>query len=93
MFYGILNIAFVNSYVIYCHNVREYMKTLSTPLITPWMSKRLEAPTLPRHVRENIENILPKPAVHAPTDDDEEPPAKIRRYCGYSKFKKKESQR
>lgn len=99
MFYGILNIAFVNSYVIYCHNVlskqdktlnrREYMKKLSTQLTTPWMSKRLEAPTLPRHVRENIENILPKPAVQAPTGDDEEPLAKIRRYCGYCKSKKK----
>lgn len=103
MFYGILNIAFVNSYVIYCHNVlakqekplnrREYMKKLSTQVTTPWMMNRLEAPTLPRHVRGNIENIIPKPVAQDPTNDEEETSAKKRRYCSYCTSKKKECQR
>lgn len=55
MFYLILNIAFVNSYIIYTHNVlskgekplnrKEYMKKLSTELSIPWMRHRLEIPT------------------------------------------------
>jgi hypothetical protein len=93
MFYGILNIAFVNSYVIYCHNVllknqkplnrRQYMKNLSTQLTEQWMAQRLEAPTLPRHVRANIDNIIPRAAALASIDDEEEPPFKKRRYCTY----------
>lgn len=99
MFYGILNITFVNSYVIYCHNMlsknekplnrREFMKKLSIELTTPWMTQRLEAPTLPRHVRSNIEIVLPKPTAQAPMDEEEEPPAKKRRYCSYCISKKR----
>ncbi|CAK1579834.1 unnamed protein product [Parnassius mnemosyne] len=99
MFYGILNIAFVNSYVIYCHNIlaknekplnrRGYMKKLSAQLSESWMKERLEAPTLPKHVRDNIANILPKPVVQNDTDNEEEPPAKKRRYCTFCTNKKK----
>ncbi|RVE45404.1 hypothetical protein evm_009922 [Chilo suppressalis] len=69
MFYGMLNIAFVNSYIIYAHNVilkgdkplnrREYMKKQNTELCIPWIKSRLEIPNLSRRLRENIENILP----------------------------------
>lgn len=55
IFYGILNMAFINSYVIYCHNSifnnqktlsrKSYMKSLSLSLKTPWIQKRLEIPT------------------------------------------------
>lgn len=71
MFYGTMNIAFINSYVIYCHKVLsklekslnrgEYIKKPSSQPTTAWMIKRLDAPTLPRRVRDNIENIIPKP--------------------------------
>ncbi|CAB3262494.1 unnamed protein product [Arctia plantaginis] len=70
MFYGILNIAFINSYLIYTYKVlskqekplnrREYMKRVSTKLSKPWMRSRLAIPTLSRRLRENIENILPR---------------------------------
>ncbi|CAB3231975.1 unnamed protein product [Arctia plantaginis] len=70
MFYGILNIAFINSYLIYTYKVlakqekplnrREYMKRLSTKLSKPWMRSRLAILTLSRRLRENIENILPR---------------------------------
>lgn len=98
IFYGILNITFVNSYVIYCHNMlskqekplnrREYMKMLSTQLSEPWMKERLVAPTLPKRVRDNIENILQKPAEQN-SRNEEEPPAKKRRYCALCTNKKK----
>ncbi|CAH2087762.1 unnamed protein product [Euphydryas editha] len=81
IFYRILNMAIVKSYIIYCHNMlsknekplnrREFMKKLSTVLTTPWITKRLEAPTLPRHVRSNIELVLPKPTVQASIDEEE----------------------
>lgn len=103
IFYGILNIAFVNSYVIYCHNIlaknekplnrRGYMKkfccSFSDQLSESWMKERLEAHTLPKHVRDNIANILPKPVVQNDTDNEEEPPAKKRRYCTFCTNKKK----
>ncbi|KAK9753473.1 Transposase IS4 [Popillia japonica] len=51
MFFGILNMAFVNSYVIYVHNMltakkkplsrREFMKQLHADLVTPHMLERL----------------------------------------------------
>ncbi|CAB3250198.1 unnamed protein product [Arctia plantaginis] len=99
MFYGILNIAFINSYVIYTHNVlskqekplnrREYMKRLSTELSKPSMRSRLEIPTLSRRLRENIENILPQTNQEASQETEEEPPAKVRRYYNLCTTKKK----
>lgn len=90
VFYGMMNISFVNSYVIYCHNMianndkplsrRNYMKKLSTEFISPWMEKRLEAPTLKRHVRVNIQELLPKTNT---LDNNEEPVIKKKRYCAY----------
>lgn len=64
---NILNMAFVDSYVIYCHvlsaqhkpmNRSDFMKKLSTKLTAPWMTKRWEALTLPRHVLESSTNIV-----------------------------------
>lgn len=99
IFYGILNIAFVNSYIIYTHNIlskeekplnrRQYMKKLSTDLSTPWMTRRLEIPTLQRHLKENIKNILPQTKQNVLEEANEEPPAKIRRYCSLCTKKKK----
>ncbi|CAG4952254.1 unnamed protein product [Colias eurytheme] len=81
LFYGMLNMAFVNSYVIYCHNMlskkekplnrRAFMKQLSNDLVKPWMEKRLEIPNLSRKLRKNIQNILPKsPAINSPEVTD-----------------------
>lgn len=95
VFYGMLNMAFVNLYVIYCHNMlakkekplsrKEFMKKLSTELTTPWMQKRLEAPTLKRTLRDNITSIL-KSITETSCD---EPESKTRRYCGFCSYKKK----
>lgn len=85
IFYGILNIAFVNSYIIYTHNVlskeekplnrRQYMKQLSTDLSTPSMKCRLEIPTLSRRLKENIEDILPQTKQDVFEEANEETPA------------------
>lgn len=48
---------------------RRY-EVLSIQLTEPWMTKRLEAPTLPNHVRDNIENILPKAMEQMSTEDE-----------------------
>ncbi|GBP63866.1 PiggyBac transposable element-derived protein 4 [Eumeta japonica] len=94
VFYGILNIAFVNSYVIYCHNVlsknekplnrKEFMKKLSTQLTSDWMGKRLEAPTLKRYLRQNIKELLPENTENSNEErEEEEPLVKKKRYCAY----------
>lgn len=67
-FYGMLNIAFVNSYVIYVTNTieakkkplsrREYLKALHHKLIEPHMQKILLIPTLQTSLRDSITQIL-----------------------------------
>lgn len=99
LFYGMLNIAFVNAYIIYRHNVvtkgekplnrRKFMKHLSMALTSPYMAKRLEAPTLKRYLRDEIKNTLPKAAPGPTEDDTEEPNPKKRTYCAYCPSKKK----
>ncbi|CAK1579546.1 unnamed protein product [Parnassius mnemosyne] len=70
VFYGILNMTFINFLVIYGQNIiknnkiplnrGEFMKQLSTDLIKHWMEMKLEAPTLKRCLRENISQNLVK---------------------------------
>lgn len=57
------------------------MKKLSTELVTPWMTKILEAPTLSRRVRDNIESILPQPTEQTSVASGDDSLAKKRRYC------------
>lgn len=100
VFYGILNMAFVNSAIIYGHNMiknnkkplnrRKFMKQLSTDLVTPWMERRLEAPTLKRSLRENISQILVKPTDSSNEHREEEPEPKKRKYCAFCSYKKRE---
>nr|ADV17599.1 transposase [Agrotis ipsilon] len=99
VFYGMLNMAFVNSYIIYCHNKinkqkkpinrKEFMKNLSTDLTTPWMQERLKAPTLKRTLRDNITNVLKNVVPPSPANNSEEPGPKKRSYCGFCSYKKR----
>lgn len=67
-FYNMLNIAAINSYVIYNHNVTalkkkpvsrvKYMLTLHEQLTLPWQETRRSIPTLPRDLKECISNVL-----------------------------------
>lgn len=65
------------------------MKQLSTDLITPWMEKRLEVPTLKRSLRENISQILVKSTVLNNEQQEEEPEPKKRKYCAFCSYKKR----
>lgn len=93
MFYGILNMAFINSYIIYCDNViskkekplgrRDFMKKLSNSLMIPWMETRQQMLTLPTNIKEKISSILPKRRAEPPTQDEGIPEPKKRKYCAY----------
>ena len=99
VFYGILDMAFANSAILYVHNMlknnkkplcrRELMKQLSTGLITPWMENRLRAPTLKRSLRENIKHILVKSTQSNCKNEKEELEPKKRRYCNFCSYKKR----
>ncbi|XP_066149862.1 piggyBac transposable element-derived protein 4-like [Euwallacea fornicatus] len=68
VFYGIINIATINSFVIYCDNSYkannkpvsrfQYMFELGKILAEPWMRQRLDISNLRRNIRENIHEIL-----------------------------------
>lgn len=101
LFYGMINIACINAYVIYCHNVsskgekvlsrKAFMKSLSMALTSSFMRKRLETPTLKRYLRDNIANMLPKDVPDSSEDNAGEPLPKKRVYCTYcpSKIRRK----
>ena len=86
--YGIFNIAFINLYVIYYHNIlsknekplspRNFLKKLSTELISPWMAKRLEVPTLKRTPRKTMAELLPNNNSDSGQIQQDEPPTKKR---------------
>lgn len=69
MFYGMLNMRFMNSYVIYCENKlnanektvnrKQLMKELHTALVNPYMKTRPTKPTLYKKLRVNIQELIP----------------------------------
>lgn len=68
VFYGMINIACINSYIIQCHNLstagqkvvprRNFMKTLYFQLAEPWLKTRLTKTTMPVQVKDKIRNVL-----------------------------------
>nr|ABZ85926.1 transposase [Macdunnoughia crassisigna] len=101
LLYGMINIACINSFIIYSHNVsskgekvqsrKNFMRNLYMSLTSSFMRKRLEAPTLKRYLRDNISNILPNEVPGTSDDSTEEPVTKKRTYCTYcpSKIRRK----
>lgn len=93
IFYGILNIAFVNSYVIYCANMfsenkeplsrRKFMKELHNSLTKEWMEKRLQKKSIPTSLREVITNILEPNAANQPETSSGQPANKKRKICAF----------
>lgn len=89
VFYGMLNIAFVNAYVIYCiNNLRQgiqplnrkqFMKELGKNLSKPHKLRRLEVPTLKRNVKILIAESLGIPL--NPTPPQAPGARKTCRYC------------
>lgn len=104
LFYGMINIACINAYIIYVHNIvrkgektlnrKKFMKNLYTALTSPFMRKRLDAPTLKRYLRDTItKKILPLNDDDSTPENTNEPVTKKRGYCKYcpSKIKRKAS--
>lgn len=68
IFYGMMNISCINSYIIYCHNAsvqgikviprRDFMKKLHSQLVEPWLKIRLQIRTMPTHIKDKITHIL-----------------------------------
>lgn len=68
MFYGMMNIACVNAWVIYTHNSqrqegnqlsrKKILIQMSEELTKPWMAKRLETPSLQTNLRVTIVCVL-----------------------------------
>lgn len=81
VFYVMINIATINSYVILCHNLltsgqkivprRNFLKGLYYQLAEPWLKVRLAVTTMPRHVKENILSVLE--LLRSPTSIDGRP--------------------
>jgi hypothetical protein len=94
-FYGILNMAIINSYVIYVHNNvklgrkptsrRCFVKDVSEKLTEPWLRKRREVPTLKRCLKRKIAEILGD----SPTIDTPGPSGTQKKICGYCNYKKR----
>ncbi|GBP22716.1 hypothetical protein EVAR_13998_1 [Eumeta japonica] len=93
MFYGMMNMAFINTYIIFCDNVisknekplgrRDFMKILSNSLITPWMETRKQVPTLLTNLKDKISNLLPKKRSESSNQDEDTPEPKKRKYCAF----------
>lgn len=68
VFYGMINVATINSYIILCHNVllasrkitprRDFLKELHFRLTEPWLKMRLATTSMPTHVKENISSVF-----------------------------------
>jgi len=68
IFYGMINIACINAFVIYSQNMykskqipvnrKQFMIELSRKLMIPWMKYRLNLPSLQRSVKTAISGIL-----------------------------------
>lgn len=89
VFYGMINIATINSFVVYCHNSHkantkpasrfQFMLNLGKSLAEPWMRQRLNIPNLRRNIRQDINEILNI----QPVPEPDNPMAKKRTVCSF----------
>ena len=65
MFYGVVNVAFVNAFVVYAHNMRKpqrhmklkckkFLLSIAPILVTPFAAQRYKSPKLSRKIKEAI---------------------------------------
>lgn len=95
VFYDMINMASINSYVIYTYNTLkkgqkpvsrfQYMIELSQSLGEPWMRQRFASPTLRRNIRQDIAQILKIPT----TEDVPTHQERKRKICFYCPSKKR----
>ena len=83
VFYGMINIATINAYIIYCENYqrensenndnkvmdrKQFMDELATSLVKPWAAKRISQPRLRRDLKTTIVGVFDIPTI--PIDHD-----------------------
>lgn len=76
LFYGMINMAIINSYIIYSHNVldnkkkplsrREFAKKLHCDLVKEHVTKRLTIHTLQTNLKRKIQNVLEPEILETP---------------------------
>ncbi|XP_039286826.1 piggyBac transposable element-derived protein 4-like [Nilaparvata lugens] len=99
LFYNILNLTSVNSYVIYVHQFfrnspnskkvglsrQEFLLHLHSQLTTPWITRRrAETPTLRRELKTTIDKVLGTEEPHFEKAQKGE-----RKYCGLCHYRKR----
>lgn len=99
MFYGMINMAVLNSYILYVSNCdqkqikpmsrRDFMKDLSKDLCCDWLSMRLqERPSMQKRVREAITD-----SIHSSEEQQENSEPQIKKgkrsMCNYCPSSKK----
>ncbi|XP_066149861.1 piggyBac transposable element-derived protein 4-like [Euwallacea fornicatus] len=95
VFYGMINMSSINSYVIYTFNILktgkkplsryQYMINLSQCLAKSWMLQRYNSSTLRRNLRQDIASILDL----GPEEDANNPQEKKRKTCFYCPSQKR----
>lgn len=100
IFYNMMNIAAVNSYVIYVHNVirrsggtakpmsrQEFMFELHSELTKPWQEIRISQRNMSRALKRTIHTVLTgQRNIPEPAQPDQHG---IRKYCSFCDTKKK----
>lgn len=96
VFFGMMNIMLVNSYVIYVNNMvsrnqkpvsrNDFAQQLHEQLSTTWMQHRLRLPTMSRAIRQKISAIL---KVDVPVENQQQQQHQGRKICGFCPSKKR----
>ncbi|XP_042856157.1 uncharacterized protein LOC122242824 [Penaeus japonicus] len=99
VFFALLNISCVNSYVLYVHNPqntlkrRKFIKQASFVLLQDTLKRRCQNMRLPKSLREGISKTLPETAVATPSASSQPSQTKAKRceFCPRSKDRKVKS--
>lgn len=96
MFYGMLNMACINSWVIHNHNLqrnkqkpitrKEFLNQLHEQLTRPWLEQRFRLSTLQRSIKLLISDII-----RLPLQENQEQPSTPKRTTCYVSVKKKKN--
>lgn len=95
LFFSMMNIAGINSYLIWRHNTqeetknrRDFLKSVGTKLCQEQMMRRASMPMLPVELRHTLRRLLGQP-VRPPLPEEENEPRTGRCYlCGRKKNRK-----
>lgn len=98
LFFAVMNVALINSLVIYNHNTRdtvgrrEFIETLAFDLIKPWVTERLKKPSISLELRHIMKKfIAAMPHQSDEDDEDNEIHEGLCAYCPRRKNKKTKS--